>query len=618
MRRLLSCFLLLISFSACSLASGATMKEQEILTPDKIEKGMKGYGLTVFGGQKIERFDVVVLGVMKNRGPRRDLILVRASGGILEKSGVIAGMSGSPIYIENKLVGALAYAWGFSKEAIAGVQPIEAMFDLRDRPGKDETKKRAVRPTPLKSIEVAGGQGMPQSVIEPLRTPVFVSGFSKDANQLLDKFFSQHGLMAIPCGEPITAGSKAAVSAKTGLSNHASQGTEGRKRTTKANLDDILPGQAVAACLLQGDLSISAVGTLTHRAGNKILAFGHPFFNLGDLEIPLCRADVQTVLPSLALSFKMANTLEPIGTVIRDGETAIVGVLGQEAPLAEVNLKLQLPGKKKPREYHFEVCLQELLTPIMVRAAIASTLGAETKQIGPATLTMKTTVKLKGYPPFTLDNTFTTTIFPAMALSSGLTPLFALLNNSFEKVVLERVDVEVDVEDEVRSCNIEGVRWLKDEYEPGEELRGVVILRPHEKELTYETFKIKLPDDLPDGRLTITVASGRDHLYVQQKRNPGYFKPNSVEQLGRVYAELPDFTDFVVSFSYGRAGASLAGTAMPQLPPSMLTLVDGSRGVRFEKLEDDKYFSFDTAWVMEGKAQFTIEIKRNQHARRTK
>ena len=231
---------------------------------------------------------------------------------------------------------------------------------------------------------------------------------------------------------------------------------------------------------------------------------------------------------------------------------------------------------------------------------------------------VKTTVKLKDYPPFTLENTFTTTIFPAMALSSGLTPVFALLNNSFEKVKLEKVDVEVDVEDEVRSCKIEGVRWLKDQYEPGEKLRGALILRPHEKELTFETFEIKLPDDLPDGRLNITVASGREHMLIQQKRDPGYFRPKSIEQLGKVYEELPDFTDFVVSFSYGRAGASLAGTAMPQLPASMLTLVDGSRGVRFEKLIDDKTFSFDTSWVMEGKSSFTIEIKRNQHARRTK
>ena len=582
-------------------------KKVPILTPDKVKKGMKGYGLTVFGGKKIERFNVVVLGVMKNRGPQRDLILVRASGGILAKSGVIAGMSGSPIYLEDKLVGALAYAWGFSKEAIAGVQPIEAMYELRDRKPMKRAK-RIIRQG-LKPVEVSKGEGLPRSVIEPLPTPVFMDGFCRDSAKLLDNFFSQNGLMPIGGKTTTTAAGKGAALKIGGGKTHS-------LKPMSKDWKDITPGQAVSACLLRGDLNLSAVGTLTHRDGKKILAFGHPFFCLGDINIPLCRADVQTVLPSLALSFKMANTLEPIGAVIRDGETAIVGMLGQEAPMADITMTIKKEGKKEPSHYRFQAAIHELLTPIMVRSAITSVLNAETKVIGKATLKVKTTVKLKGYDPITMKNTFATTLFPSMAISGGLSPLFALLNNSFEKVQLERVDVEVEAEEQVRSAKIEAVRWLKDTYEPGEELRGAVIMRPHERSLTFETFKIRLPEDLPDGRLNITVASGRDHLYIRQKRDPGYFRPKSVEQLGKVYEELPDFTDFVVSFSYGREGASFAGTQMPQLPPSMSTLIDGCRGKRFEKLIDDKTYDFGTKWVTEGKSQFTIQIKGNPNARR--
>ena len=183
-------------------------------------------------------------------------------------------------------------------------------------------------------------------------------------------------------------------------------------------------------------MNISAVGTITYRDGNKIVAFGHPFFGLGDIEIPLSKADIQTVLPSLALSFKMSNAMEPVGTLVRDGTTGIVGILGRKAPTVKVKVNLNIEGQDKGT-FKFEALKHPMLTSPMIGTAISNVLSENLSSIGPATIKVETLIKVKDYKTFTTVNHYTTELFPSSALQSGLTPLYSLLASRFEEVSIE-------------------------------------------------------------------------------------------------------------------------------------------------------------------------------------
>ena len=614
MQKLLGLFLFfttvtLSCFAAACAAGDESPGSEGIMAPEELKRGMKGYGLTVFGGDKVESFDVEVLGVIKNRSVKRDLILIRASGGILEKSGVIAGMSGSPIYIEEKLIGALAYAWGFSKEAIAGVQPIGKMFELRDRK-KLLSSRQGQEPS---AVELSDHPHAPSAILQPLKTPIFFQGFSKEARDRLSKFFGKRGMLPICASASKISDAKSSKNAP--LSSRSPETRRERNCPSGAEQRDfskITAGQAVAANIMRGDMNVSAVGTLTHRSGKTILAFGHPFFSLGDTAIPLCRAKVETVLPSLALSFKLANTLEPIGAIHRDGATGIVAVLGERAPTAKVHFELLFPKRDEVKEYNFELAQHKTITPSMLQIALSSVLMEETRAMGPSTLKIEARAKFKGHEEITWHNTHSTSLIPLRNVVLGLAPISKLFVSSVKELILERFELKATVENEFRFAKIKGARWLKDEYEAGEELRAAVILKPYQKELTFEPFELKLPEDLPEGKLEIHVSSGRKYWSLERKKNPGFFDTETVEQLRRYYKEMPDNSDLLISFDYGSEGVNLAGKELPSLPASALTVINNSRGLRYYGLEKAHSKTLLTPWFLSDDTSFKIEIKKKE------
>jgi hypothetical protein len=362
-------FLFAAIFAAAALPAAG--QPSEILAADKVVAGMKGYGLSDLGdGKGIQRFDVEIIGTMKRFAPGQDMILARVSGAGLERSGIIAGMSGSPIYVEDKLVGALAYGWPFSKDAICGITPIQSMLDIRKAP--------AAAPVPIAGATVSTG-GLIQALrdrhfvpaleallapfrptqasgaMAPLPLPVSFSG-GANASGLVSRLMEAAGWMATP------SGGAAAPAALPGR---------------------LEPGSAISTVLLTGDMDLAATGTVTWVDGSSVLAFGHPFLSMGPVDMPMAEAQVLTILPSVFRSFKFSATGSVLGSVSQDRSSGILGNFGTRA--AMVPVRVRLSSEDIPTQtFHFEVVHNSMLTPILAAMAIDNVLTTIEKRTGRA------------------------------------------------------------------------------------------------------------------------------------------------------------------------------------------------------------------------------------------
>src|SRR5712691_1044443 len=349
-----------------------------------IRPGMIGIGRTVFDGTHVEEFKANIVGVLENIiGPHRNLILAKLEGGPLAHTGVIAGMSGSPVYIDGKLIGAVSYALGsFSKEPIAGITPIAEMTDAASFGGTRPSAARVQVDFPLTrdsltdarftgATAVAGlGGAQLGTLLRPIATPLAMSGFEPDVADLIGGAFQDQGF--IPTGG-------GAAGARAGEMPY-----EGPPK----------PGDAIGVAFVTGDLQLGGTGTVTHLDGDHVYAFGHPMYNLGPTEFPMTRAYVYTVLPSLFSSAKLSATGDVIGTFLQDRATAIAGRLGPGPRTIPITISLE--SDRAPKQtFHFGVVNDQLFGPLMTYASILNTLGSYERQFGSATFSVRGAAKVK-------------------------------------------------------------------------------------------------------------------------------------------------------------------------------------------------------------------------------
>ena len=401
--------LLAAAFALSSLVAGATTQ----MDVKDVRPGMVGIGHTVFDGTHVEEFKANILGVLENViGPHRNLILAKLEGGPLANTGVIAGMSGSPVYVDGKLIGAVSYALGsFSKEPIAGITPIAEMTDSTasndvrppgarvkvefplTREGLSAAFRKALawnrpfaeRPNDaeLNGIAAVAGVGGSQlgTLLRPIATPLVMSGFEPDLADMFGGAFRDQGF--VPTGGSVA----------------------GMRDGEKPYEGPLKPGDAVGVMLVGGDLMLGATGTVTHIDGKRVYAFGHPMYNLGPTEFPMTRAYVYTVLPSLFSSMKLSTTGEVIGTVVQDRATAIAGMLGNGPRLIPITVSLESARAAK-QTFHFGVVNDPLFGPLMTYASILNTLGSYERQFGAATFSVHGSAKVRKHEAIAFDNLF--------------------------------------------------------------------------------------------------------------------------------------------------------------------------------------------------------------------
>src|SRR5579864_7386263 len=477
------CFALLITL--LPIRSGA--QSNEILPLDQVRPGMQGYAFTIFAGDQVEKFDLEVIDVMPNfLGPRQSIILVQLKGPKVERTGVVAGMSGRPVYLDGKLAGALSLKLGiFTKDPIAGVTPIQ---DVMQPPAQTSTSSSpAAQQFPLDKAmlqENAPASPLPSSSsLSPIETPLVFSGFQSATLQQFAQQIQTYGFVP-------------------------AQGGTSAPRPEDARL---VPGDMAGMVLVQGDASIYSACTVTAVQADRVFLCGHPFLSLGDVQIPMARSRVLTTLSSELASTKIVNVGGSIGTITGDHLTAVTGKLGPPPAMVPLDLNLTTPGGEK--KLHFEIVNHPRLTPLLVALTTFNGLTQNSLYGEGTTLHVTGEVVLKGHAPVHIENTFA----PGDAFAPDGLPIaislqsvfMRLFSNTFETPVVDHISLHVESMPGRNSFTIESAWLEKGEAAPGETLRVRVLVRPYRGAARVEETSVHVPDQVARGTmLRVLVGDG--------------------------------------------------------------------------------------------------------------
>lgn len=511
-RRGLSCSLV-ATFSLLGSAHAA-----DLMKSSEVRSGMTGYGLSVFKGTRIERFTVTVLGVMRNAFPKMDMILIRCAGANLEHSGIVAGMSGSPIYLQvdgrERLIGALAYGWSFSKDPIAGVTPIHNMLEEAKRPLRASLPAEvapatssappaspapnllsltgAAPATPSSAVSAFGEPPLrallahPQ--LKPAATPLFVSGAVGPLLQAMTPLLDAWNFVPMQGGGGLSADAQRASAAVT-----------------------LEPGSAIGVQLMRGDLEMTGVGTVTYRDGDTVLAFGHPMMGIGELRFPVTTAYVQHTFAGLGRSFKMAGPIKAVGTLIQDRRPTIVAKMGAVVPMMPVKIVVTNPDTKQRDEFNMEVAQHRQFTPMLAFMAVMNSVQSAASDQADVSFEARLSLKLPGRAPIELrDHIFSPSGVLSFALFSS--PVFRAMQelyaNPFEEVRAESVEYQIELRFKKDLARIESVELGADALTPGTKARARLRMRPYLGAPYEERVEFDVPESLAGTQVLLQFAGG--------------------------------------------------------------------------------------------------------------
>jgi SpoIVB peptidase S55 len=502
-RLLLACSALLVA-AACARAADPP----PTIPLDQIQPGMAGVGYTIFAGNQIEKFDLEVLGILPNLlGPRQSIILVQLKGPHVEHTGVVAGMSGSPVYIDGKLAGALSLKFGqFNKEPLAGVTPIQDMLSLPvgdggPSPGTTAADAAAPQgpsevaalspamegpryPLPGEWARAAGVSG--GAFLQPIASPLVLSGFAPASWRQFAGDWEAYGMMATPGGSAEPQADDAQIS----------------------------PGDMVSMMLVQGDLSMNASCTVTAVTDDRVYACGHPLFGLGGVRMPMARGRVVTTLASEMDSTKIVNAGGVIGTLTQDRLTAVMGRLGSPPPMIPVTLSVVTPDGEK--QINVQMISDRKLTPLLAGMVFFNGLTQNTNYGEGTTLRLTGSIEIAGHAPVVLENMYTPTdqLTPDGALvAAGVQGLFnRIFSNPYETPEIERVTLRVDSLPDRRLVRIENAWSDTSEAAPGESVLVKVMLRPYRGAPVVREVPITIPLQATRGTTLRAMVSDSDSL----------------------------------------------------------------------------------------------------------
>ena len=569
-----------VALVIAALAS-APKAQTPTLPLDEVRPGMVGVGKTVFTGTQLEEFKVHVLGVMRNvLAPKRSLILARLEGGPLAKTGVIAGMSGSPVYIDGRLVGAVSYALGqFTTEPIAGITPIAEMVDATMMAATPPGARPVALSWPPSSRELiemwARDLGRTRPFVDEASQALVLSGVSSELGRM--------GAMLRPIAVPMTASgfeptvldpiSPALVSA--GFVPMSSSGPQSPAPLGNGSGDrKLVPGDAVGVALLTGDFELGATGTVTHIEGDRVYAFGHPLYNLGPTQFPMTKAHVQVVLPSLMSSSKLASFGEVIGTVQQDRATAIAGKLGSGPSLIPVTITLN-SDRGPSRTFNFGVVRDFTFTPLLTYLSVANVLTSYERGAGPASFAIRGTASIRSQGDISFEDIFSGEQPAGGAAAYIAGPLAALLKNSGETVDVDRISLTIDASEQQRRARIERV-WL-DTTRPrsGRDAVVHVSLRTARGDEIVKQVPIQLPANTT-GPLQLVVADAT-RTAAEDRRETRGADLQRVSQMIRTFNRARRHNRLYVKLTSPEPGAVVNGEPMAGLPPSVLAVMEADR-----------------------------------------
>lgn len=574
------------------VATAALAVEPAHWKVEDIRPGMTGHGLTVVAGVQPARFDLVVLGVLRNVEPGRDMVVARFSGLDLEKTGVMAGMSGSPVYIEDKLLGAVAYTWEFGVAPIGGITPFSQMLEYADgvRPEAKERAEGGDAAYPAFAAAAnlpKGGRWM------PIATPLAVSGMSRAALEVLAREVGPRGLIPVQAG-----GANPDV----------------RERHDEVT---IVPGSAIAIAMVTGDVSVTAVGTVTVNQDGRVYAFGHPFVGLGRCQLPMLSAYIHGVMPLQSASFKFGSPLECIGVFDADVSTTVAGRLGGEATMIPVVIRTtHAAGGSKV--FHCNVAPVPQIMGTLLSTSVASCL--EVNGMPPQELStfLKATVRIKGKPPLQLEDTFSGERYQGSpGLVQSLAPLASLISsltaNPHETVEVEAIECAAEITAHRRSATLVHAHVDRREYLAGETVGVVAELRPFRSPPdNQDTVRIRLEVPLPvalaAGEYSIVLSDGRTD--AEKEHRPRLQRCRDFRHWHEVMSQQlrGRQTEIVARLATKDMDVAVEGVEFLSLPPAIADVLSSDRSRDVQQSTNSVAARGATDWVIEGSKTVTFHV----------
>jgi hypothetical protein len=589
----------------------------------ELKPGMVATGRTVFQGDQLEEFRAHILGVLRNSiGPRRDLILARLEGGPLADTGVIAGMSGSPVYIDGRLVGAVSYSLGqFSKEPLAGITPIDEMIADATLPGQRRAQvARAELTLPVTQeglreslrqafawarpfaespadVSVVGGGAVNAGIatlLRPIATPINFAGFDTRTIDPLISAFRELGFAPVMAGAAQIGSTTSAASAPSGSSG-----------------SQLRPGDPVGVALMNGDLEVGATGTVTEVDGNRVYAFGHPFYGLGPTLFPMTRAHVIAVLPSLLSSMKIASTGDVIGIVQQDRSTGIAGTLGPGPSMIPIALTLNSErGTRK--KFSIGIVKDQLFTPLLAYVAILQTLTSYERQNGVGTYALRGAAHVKNHNDVAFEDLFTGDQPSAYAAASVVAPLNVLLRNAFEDVDFEGLNLEIEASEQPRSATLERV-WIDGtRAKAGSSVDLRILLRTYRGEEMTQAIPVQIPANTRDSVSIMVADAARLSQFEQRELQVQPLQATGVPQMIRVLNSARKNNRLYVRLVTRDGGAVVKGEPLAALPSSVLAVMESDRnGGSFRPLQSALVGDWEitAGYAVRGSKTLTLPIE---------
>ena len=591
----------------------ASPKPENYWNVNDVRPGMHGIGKTVMRGTKVETFDAEVIGVLKNTSPGRDMILCRLSGLNLEKTGVIAGMSGSPVYIDSKLLGAVAYAWPFGKEPIAGVTPFGQMhgfveaYERRDLAEQGRPQRIGLN-SPLR----IGGQEFGTVTVSedfddptpaaadgmwmvPLRTPLSAAGFTTRSLALLGDQCRSAGLVPVQVGSASTAVADA------------------EKNTP------LQPGGPLTVAMVVGDFDLSGMGTVTHIEGNRVYGWGHPFMGLGTCEFPLMTGFVHTIYPRQSISFKIGSPLRSVGMINADVSTCIAGWLERQPDLIPLRMSVRCCPGEAPKTFNVRVVRQKSLLAALVLACLTYSMDMQGDLPEELTAELRSRIEIDGHAPIVLEDTYSGTSFsggraPVALYSQIAAVLNLLMYNPYQPIRINHIECDTRIHTGRHSAEIEAIELDSDIYSPGETLKATAFVRPYKGLRQKVAVKLELPPQLQEGTYTATVCDDLANAKAEFRDNPNLGNPQSLDQLFESLhvQSRAKRTNLVVRVPTNAAGVAMAGKSLPNLPPSLVQILANSRRTGAQPMGGALVSRQATPWVLQGSESVHFTVAKNK------
>jgi hypothetical protein len=599
-------FVASLSFSSSAFAqtysSVPPSQNPQTIAVSQIRTGMRGVAYTVFQGVKPETMEVEVLGVLHNvNGPKGDVILVRLHGQKVEYTGVVAGMSGSPVYFDGKLAGAIAFRIGeFSKEPIAGVTPIADMLEINALDRSPAEESAAVKPSINVITGKTSGPGeastLPaltetsagfSSYLKPIEAPLVFNGFSEQAVHLFAGQFASAGIVPV-----MGAGS---------VSNEKQP-------------EPIEAGSAISAILVRGDMDIEATCTVTYVDPQRLLACGHPLLQFGSVDLPMNKAEVLATLPSPLNAFKIVNTTEAVGTFVQDRHTGIMGVFNKQPEMIPITLNIHSATGVK--QFHYEVLNNPKLTPVALMVTVFNALHGVNEFGEEITYRLTGSIGVKGFPEVTMRNMFAPSESAqpaAMQAALSLGERFErIYDNPYNAPAIAGVKLDFDLVRERRWARLESARTDVTEVRPGDEVMLETVLAPYRGERIVQQIPVKIPTSASKGTLRILVSDG-DTLDRVGHGTAAFGRKLDLASTIALLNKEHSNNRVYVSLLEADPEARVADKVMPTLPISIMNVMDGMRGNQ-EMLVSGESNVDETAtapldYVVSGAQLLTVTVK---------